>query len=142
MSLLLGDFEPPLGLDQLKAAITEAASQEAARDDRTRHDDGDAERKPKSRAQRRFEKANPDHTAGGKRGKTGDSATTARNATKGTNATKGKKKANDTAQWVPAKKSTKQDDWRQFFRQHDDARPLKGPEPDFSEEGWAKRSKK
>ncbi len=83
------------------------------------------------------------HTAGGKGGKTGDSATTARNATKGTNATKGKKKkANDTAQWVPAKKSTKQDDWRQFFRQHDDARPLKGPEPDFSEEGWAKRSKK
>ena len=138
-----------IGVDIAQPA--EAASQEAARDDRTRQKksdrtrraDGDAERKPKSRAQRRFEKANPDHTTGGKRGKTGDSATTARNATKGTNTTKGKKKkANDTAQWVPAKKSTKQDDWRQFFRQHDDARPLKGPEPDFSEEGWAKRSKK
>ena len=32
------------------------------------------------------------------------------------------------------------DDWRQFFR-HDNAE-LVGDEPDFSEEGWAKRSKK
>lgn len=33
----------------------------------------------------------------------------------------------------------KKDDWKQFF-QHD--QELRGPEPDFSEEGWAKRSKK
>ena len=33
----------------------------------------------------------------------------------------------------------KKDDWKQFF-QHDNE--LRGPEPDFSEEGWAKRSKK
>ena len=34
----------------------------------------------------------------------------------------------------------KKDDWKQFF-QHDD-QPFRGPEPDFSEEGWAKPSKK
>lgn len=31
----------------------------------------------------------------------------------------------------------KKDDWKQFF-QHDE-RPLRGPEPDFNEEGWARR---
>ncbi len=34
----------------------------------------------------------------------------------------------------------KKDDWKQFF-QHDND-DFRGPEPDFSEEGWAKRSKK
>lgn len=34
----------------------------------------------------------------------------------------------------------RKDDWKQFF-QHDD-RPLKGSEPDFSEEGWARRNPK
>ena len=34
----------------------------------------------------------------------------------------------------------KKDDWKQFF-QHDD-RPLRGPEPDFTEEGWARRKRK
>ena len=34
----------------------------------------------------------------------------------------------------------KKDDWRQFFR-HDDMQ-LKGEEPDFSEEGWARRKPK
>lgn len=33
----------------------------------------------------------------------------------------------------------KKDDWKQFF-QHNDPE-LRGPEPDFSEEGWAKRKK-
>ena len=33
--------------------------------------------------------------------------------------------------------SGKKDDWRQFFK-HDDVK-LKGEEPDFSEEGWARR---
>ena len=31
----------------------------------------------------------------------------------------------------------KKDDWKQFFQQ--DERPLRGAEPDFSEEGWARR---
>lgn len=34
----------------------------------------------------------------------------------------------------------KKDDWKQFFQQ--DNQPLRGEEPDFSEEGWAKRSKR
>ena len=34
----------------------------------------------------------------------------------------------------------KKDDWKQFF-QHDD-RPLRGEEPDFNEEGWARRMPK
>ena len=33
----------------------------------------------------------------------------------------------------------KKDDWKQFFQHNND---LKGPEPDFDEEGWAKPSKK
>ncbi|MDE5710289.1 MAG: DEAD/DEAH box helicase [Bacteroides sp.] len=33
----------------------------------------------------------------------------------------------------------KKDDWKQFFQHNND---FKDPEPDFSEEGWAKRSKK
>lgn len=34
----------------------------------------------------------------------------------------------------------KKDDWKQFF-QHDE-RPLRGAEPDFTEEGWARRKPK
>lgn len=34
----------------------------------------------------------------------------------------------------------KNDDWKQFF-QHD-KKPLTGEEPDFSEEGWARRKPK
>lgn len=34
----------------------------------------------------------------------------------------------------------KKDDWKQFFQQ--DIQPLRGEEPDFSEEGWVKRSKR
>ena len=34
----------------------------------------------------------------------------------------------------------KKDDWKQFF-QHDN-KDLRGPEPDFSEEGWARRKPK
>lgn len=36
--------------------------------------------------------------------------------------------------------SNKKSDWRQFFR-HDDIQ-LHGEEPDFSEEGWARRHPK
>ena len=34
----------------------------------------------------------------------------------------------------------KKDDWKQFFQQGE--QPLRGPEPDFSEEGWARRKPK
>ena len=36
--------------------------------------------------------------------------------------------------------SGRQDDWRQFFQGHDII--LKGEEPDFSEDGWARRKPK
>ena len=36
--------------------------------------------------------------------------------------------------------SGRQDDWRQFFQGHDII--LKDDEPDFSEEGWARRKPK
>ena len=47
-------------------------------------------------------------------------------------------------QWEPRKKKAQRDDWRQFFAgQNTKAdRSLRGEEPDFSEEGWAKRSKR
>ena len=38
-----------------------------------------------------------------------------------------------------APRSKKKDDWRQFFQPGNE---LRGPEPDFNEEGWVKRSKK
>ena len=39
--------------------------------------------------------------------------------------------------YTAARGPKKKDDWKQFF-QHDE-RPLRGPEPDFNEEGWARR---
>ena len=38
---------------------------------------------------------------------------------------------------APLRESVRKDDWKQFFR--NDAPTLKGDEPDFSEEGWARR---
>ena len=38
---------------------------------------------------------------------------------------------------APLRESGRKDDWKQFFR--NDAPTLKGDEPDFSEEGWARR---
>lgn len=49
----------------------------------------------------------------------------------------GKKRKNNDQEFV---ESGRKDDWRQFFR-HDDIK-LKGEEPDFSEEGWARRRPK
>lgn len=49
----------------------------------------------------------------------------------------GKKRKNNDQEFV---ESGRKDDWRQFFR-HDDIK-LKGEEPDFSEEGWARRKPK
>jgi len=49
----------------------------------------------------------------------------------------GKKKHGGNGEFV---ENGRQDDWRQFFRQ--DEIKLKGEEPDFSEEGWARRKPK
>ncbi len=49
----------------------------------------------------------------------------------------GKKRKNEREEFV---ESGKKDDWKQFFRK--DNQGLKGEEPDFSEEGWARRKPK
>lgn len=43
--------------------------------------------------------------------------------------------------YTAARGPKKKDDWKQFFI-HDDNKKLKGEEPDFSEEGWARRKPK
>ena len=40
---------------------------------------------------------------------------------------------------APVKGNNRGGDWRQFFQKEID---LRGPEPDFSEEGWARRRPK
>ena len=70
------------------------------------------------------------------------------------NASKGKKNAGKAAEAPKATKKNKpsreergytkprgkKDDWKQFFQHNND--DFRDPEPDFSEEGWVKRSKK
>ena len=53
----------------------------------------------------------------------------------------GKKKPSREERGYTGKRGPmKKDDWKQFFQQDD--RPLRGAEPDFSEEGWARRKPK
>ena len=58
---------------------------------------------------------------------------------KGEGKRKGSAKPARTATRAHEQKYSKKDDWKQFFQLGNEFR---GPEPDFSEEGWAKRSKK
>ena len=58
---------------------------------------------------------------------------------KGEGKRKGSAKPARTATRAHEQKYSKKDDWKQFFQPGNEFR---GPEPDFSEEGWAKRSKK
>ncbi|MDO4164669.1 MAG: DEAD/DEAH box helicase [Bacteroides sp.] len=56
-------------------------------------------------------------------------------------ADKGKKKTKPSREERGyTKPRGKKDDWKQFFQHNNDG--FKDPEPDFTEEGWAKRSKK
>lgn len=55
-------------------------------------------------------------------------------------AEKPKKPSRAERGYVNPRGPKKKDDWKQFFQQ--DNQPLRGEEPDFSEEGWAKRSKR
>ena len=60
---------------------------------------------------------------------------------RGTDKNEGKKKASREERGYTSKRGPmKKDDWKQFF-QHDE-RPLRGAEPDFTEEGWARRKPK
>lgn len=52
----------------------------------------------------------------------------------------GRKPSREERGYTSKRGPMKKDDWKQFF-QHDD-KPLRGPEPDFSEEGWARRKPK
>lgn len=53
---------------------------------------------------------------------------------------KAKKPSREERGYTSPRGPKKKDDWKQFFQQ--DSQPLRGEEPDFSEEGWAKRSKR
>ena len=53
---------------------------------------------------------------------------------------KAKKPSREERGYTNPRGPKKKDDWKQFFQQ--DNQPLWGEEPDFSEEGWAKRSKR
>lgn len=53
---------------------------------------------------------------------------------------KAKKLSREERGYTSPRGPKKKDDWKQFFQQ--DSQPLRGEEPDFSEEGWAKRSKR
>lgn len=53
---------------------------------------------------------------------------------------KAKKPSREERGYTSPRGLKKKDDWKQFFQQ--DNQPLRGEEPDFSEEGWAKRSKR
>lgn len=58
-----------------------------------------------------------------------------------TEGTKGSRPSREERGYTSKRGPMKKDDWKQFF-QHDDDRPLRGKEPDFSEEGWARRKPK
>ena len=51
-----------------------------------------------------------------------------------------KRGSNDNQEWVPAKKKMKKDDWRSLMNAP--RVDFRGEEPDFSEEGWARRKPK
>ena len=53
---------------------------------------------------------------------------------------KAKKPSREERGYTSPRGPKKKDAWKQFFQQ--DNQPLRGEEPDFSEEGWAKRSKR
>lgn len=53
---------------------------------------------------------------------------------------KAKKPSREERGYTNPRGPKKKDDWKQFFQQ--DNQPLRGEEPDFSEGGWAKRSKR
>ena len=65
---------------------------------------------------------------------------TEKKADKPSKVEKAKKPSREERGYSSPRGPKKKDDWKQFFQQ--DNQPLRGEEPDFSEEGWAKRSKR
>lgn len=66
--------------------------------------------------------------------------TAEKKADKSSKVEKAKKPSREERGYTSPRGPKKKDDWKQFFQQ--DIQPLRGEEPDFSEEGWAKRSKR
>ena len=64
--------------------------------------------------------------------------TAEKKADKSSKVEKAKKPSREERGYTSPRGPKKKDDWKQFFQQ--DNQPLRGEEPDFSEEGWAKRS--
>ena len=64
---------------------------------------------------------------------------TEKKADKPSKVEKAKKPSREERGYTSPRGPKKKDDWKQFFQQ--DNQPLRGEEPDFSEEGWAKRKK-
>lgn len=62
---------------------------------------------------------------------------TEKKADKPSKVEKAKKPSREERGYTSPRGPKKKDDWKQFFQQ--DNQPLRGEEPDFSEEGWAKR---
>ena len=61
---------------------------------------------------------------------------------RGTDRSESKKKPSREERGYTGKRGPmKKDDWKQFFQQ-DDKNTFRGPEPDFTEEGWARRKPK
>ena len=65
---------------------------------------------------------------------------TEKKADKPSKVEKVKKPSREERGYTSPRGPKKKDDWKQFFQQ--DNQLLRGEEPDFSEEGWAKRSKR
>ena len=65
---------------------------------------------------------------------------TEKKADKPSKVEKAKKPSREERGYTSPRSPKKKDDWKRFFQQ--DNQPLRGEEPDFSEEGWAKRSKR
>lgn len=65
---------------------------------------------------------------------------TEKKADKPSKVEKAKKPSREERGYTSPRGPKKKDDWKQFFQQ--DIQPLRGEEPDFSEEGWVKRSKR
>ena len=65
---------------------------------------------------------------------------TEKKADKPSKVEKAKKPSREERGYTSPRGPKKKDDWKQLFQQ--DNQPLRGEEPDFSEEGWAKRSKR
>lgn len=88
----------------------------------------------------------------GKSDKSGKKRSRKENAAEGKNTSKEKKEKKEAAGkkeklsreergYTAARGPKRKDDWKQFF-QHDDDKDFRRMEPDFMEEGWAKRKKR